>query len=162
MDFDGKVLLEEKHPVKIEPLSSQVYLEWPLEKISAADSGDPSQVFVEAEVGNADKEISRNLSYLAPTKEVHLKTATLKVETSGENGSYTMRVTSPVLARDVYISFGNLDVKLSDNYFDVLPGQTVVIIATGAASLADLKSQLKVISLTDAFPGNNQQPVLHE
>ena len=59
-----------------------------------------------------------------------------------------------MLARSVYISFGNLDLKLSDNYFDLLPGETVEITATGAASLDALKAQLKVVSLTDAFaPG---------
>ncbi len=58
---------------------------------------------------------------------------------------------SPVLARSVYISFGNLDVKLSDNYFDILPGETVEITADTKVSLDALKSQLKVMSLTDAF-----------
>jgi beta-mannosidase len=56
-----------------------------------------------------------------------------------------------VLARSVYLSFGDLDVKLSDNYFDLLPGETVEIVATSAASLDALRAQLKVVSLTDAF-----------
>ena len=59
-----------------------------------------------------------------------------------------------MLARSVYLSFGNLDVKLSDNYFDLLPGETEEITATGAVSLDALKAQLKVISLTDAFVAN--------
>jgi beta-mannosidase len=67
------------------------------------------------------------------------------------NKSYKIKVTSPVLARSVYLSFGDLDVKLSDNYFDILPGETVEITVTGAASLDALKAQLKVVSLADAF-----------
>jgi beta-mannosidase len=74
----------------------------------------------------------------------------------GAQGSYKIRITSPVLARSVYLSFGNLDVKLSDNYFDLLPGETVEITATTVASLDDLKAQLKVISLTDAFATDGQ------
>jgi len=27
-------------------------------------------------------------------------------------------------ARSVYLSFGNLDVKVTDNYFDLMPGET--------------------------------------
>ena len=56
-----------------------------------------------------------------------------------------------MLARSVYLSFGELDVKVSDNYFDLLPGETVEIAVSGAVSLDALKAQLKVISLTDAF-----------
>ncbi|MGA2654323.1 MAG: glycoside hydrolase family 2 protein, partial [Terracidiphilus sp.] len=53
-------------------------------------------------------------------------------------------------------SFGNLDVQLSDNYFDMLPGETVEIAVTSESSLDALKAQLRVISLTDAFAGDRQ------
>ena len=62
-----------------------------------------------------------------------------------------------MLARSVYLSFGELDVKVSDNYFDLLPGETAEIAVSGAVSLDALKAQLKVISLTDAF-ASDQQP----
>jgi beta-mannosidase len=94
------------------------------------------------------------LTYLAPLKEVHLKPATLKVETTDANGKMRIRVTSPVLARSVYLSFGNLDVKVSDNYFDVLPGETVEVTAESKASPDEVKAQMHVMSLTDAFAMN--------
>jgi beta-mannosidase len=65
-----------------------------------------------------------------------------------------------VLARSVYLSFGDLDVKLSDNYFDLLPGETAEITATSSASLDALKAQLKVVSLTDAFASDPQPAVV--
>lgn len=151
MDFDGKVLLEETKAVNIAPLASQIYMEWPLEKLSSTTGGDLTKVFIVAELKVADATLSRNLIYLAPTKQVHLKPAALTVAASGDKGKYTIQVTSPVLARDVYLAFGNLDVTLSDNYFDLLPGETAAITATTAASLEELKAQLKVVSLTDAF-----------
>ena len=171
MDFDGKVLLKEDRVVSVEPLSSSVYLDWSLRKLADAGVADTSRVFVSAQLGSADATISSNIAYLAPTKEIHLKPATLKVDvvdvSSGtgapilvENlkgkSAYTIRVSSPVLARSVYLSFGNLDVNISDNYFDLLPGETVEITATSATSLDALKSQLKVISLTDAFATGGQ------
>jgi beta-mannosidase len=163
MDFDGKVLLKEDRIVNVEPLSSAVYLDWPLKKLADAGAANTSQVFVSAELGGADTTISRNIAYLAPTKEVQLKPAVLKVQVASESAlplkqvkgqqAYTIRVTSPVLARDVYLSTGDLDVKLGDNYFDILPGETTEITATTTASLDALKAKLKVISLTDAFNG---------
>jgi beta-mannosidase len=82
---------------------------------------------------------------------VLLKPAQLAVETAGANGNYSLRITSPVLARSVYLSFGSLDAQVSDNYFDLLPGETREIKVTSQASLDALKAKLQVISLTDAF-----------
>jgi beta-mannosidase len=156
MDFDGKVLLEDSRAVEVTPLDSIVYLDWPLKKIADAGAADTSRVFIVADLSANGEQISRNLVYLAPTKGVHLKPAALSVETIGGNGSYKIRVTSRVLARSVYLSFGDLDVKVSDNYFDLLPGETAEIAVRSAVSLDALKAQMKVISLTDAFAGGKQ------
>ncbi len=160
MDFDGKVLVEESKEVDVTPLASKVYLDWPLKKLTDAGAADTSRVFIVADLSAGGAEISRNLVYLAPVKEIHLKPAALKVETTGGGGSYKVRITSPVLARSVYLSFGNLDVKVSDNYFNLLPGETEEITATSGVSLDALKAQLKVISLTDAFATNEQPATL--
>jgi beta-mannosidase len=161
MNFDGKVLLESNQGVSVDPLSSKVYLDWPLAKLAQAGGADTAHVFVVAELMNGGgMGISTNLTYLAPTKEIHLKPATLKVDVtqekskvsfSGDTGNYLVRMTSPVLARDVYLSFGDLDVKVLDNYFDLLPGQTVEIGVSSTASLDEIKAKLHVLSLTDAF-----------
>jgi beta-mannosidase len=151
MDFDGKVLLEDSHAVEVTPLDSKVYLDWPLKKLTDAGAGDTSRVFIVADLSANGEQISRNLVYLAPTKEIHLKPAGLTIETTGGSGSYKVRITSRVLARSVYLSFGDLDVKASDNYFDLLPGETAEITVTSAVSLEALKAQMKVISLTNAF-----------
>jgi beta-mannosidase len=156
MDFDGKVLLDESQKVQVAPLASKVYLDWPLKKLTDAGAADTSRVFVVAEMTAGGAQISRNLVYLAPTKGVHLKPAQLKIETTGVKDNYRIRISSPVLARSVYLSFGDLDVQVSDNYFDLLPGETAEIKAFSAASLDALKAQLKVISLTDAFAAADQ------
>ena len=154
MDFDGKVLLEDSHTVEVAPLSSKVYLDWPLKKLTDAAGGDTSRVFVVAELSSGETQLSSNLTYLVPVRAIRLKPAQLKVEAAGANGSYKIRVTSPVLARSIYVSFGDLDAKFSDNYFNLLPGETATITVTSAASLEALKAQMKVISLMDAFAAN--------
>jgi beta-mannosidase len=154
MDFDGKVLLEDSHTVEVAPLSSKVYLDWPLKKLTDAAGGDTSRVFVVAELSSGETQLSSNLTYLVPVRAIRLKPAQLKVEATGANGSYKIRVTSPVLARSIYVSFGDLDAKFSDNYFNLLPGETATITVTSAASLEALKAQMKVISLMDAFAAN--------
>jgi beta-mannosidase len=165
MNFSGKVLLEEKHALSIDPLTSKVYSEWPLAKLTQAGATDTSSVFIVAEVMDHEEvPLSRNLLYIAPTKEVHLKPAilTTDIESTMKDAlalgmnTYRVTITSPVLARDVYLSFGAIDVRLSDNYFNVLPGETAHITLTTNATLDELKAEMKVISLTDAFATPNQ------
>jgi beta-mannosidase len=175
MDMDGKVLLEERKAVEIAPLSSKVYMEWPLKKIADAGGSDASRVYVVAELSGADSLISRNIVNLGTVKSVRLKPAALKLDAAAAQPApweknhqlwlagvgkfettknlYTIKVASPVLARSVYLTFGNLDVDLSDNYFDVLPGETVEVKVWSNASLDAIKAQMKAISLVDAFNG---------
>jgi beta-mannosidase len=159
MDFSGKVLLEESKAIDVTALASKSYAEWPLAKLTAADAGDTSHVFVVAELKVGGKQVSRNLIYLSPTKELHLPVAPLKSELSGATGKYQLRVSSPVLARDVYVSFGELDAKLGDNYFDLIPGESVVVSVESAKTLEELQRELKVISLRDAFGQTNEAAV---
>jgi beta-mannosidase len=77
--------------------------------------------------------------------------------TAATESTYTLHLSSPVLAEDVYISFGNLDAKLADNYFNLLPGEPMDLSITSTASLDDLKSNMRVISLTDAFAPHEAQ-----
>jgi beta-mannosidase len=160
MNFDGKVLLEEEKTLEVTPLTSKVYLDWPLNKLTAAAGGDASGVFVVAELKNGEMQISRNLTYLLPVRAIRLKPAALTVDTSGGNGTFKVRVTSPVLARSVYLSFGELDAKVSDNYFNLLPGETQTITVTSAATLDALKAQMKAISLMDAFAAGAWAPTV--
>jgi beta-mannosidase len=50
------------------------------------------------------------------------------------------------------VSFGDADVRFSDNYFDLLSNEPVTIHVTSQSSLEDLRRQMKVVSLVDAFP----------
>ena len=154
MDFQGKVLLDKTQSVEIAPQSSNVAIAWPLDKLVDVGVTDTSSVFAVADLTADGAELSRNLTYLVPVKEVHLKPAVLGVDIAEAGGSFTIRVTSPVLARSVYLSSSDLDVSFSDNYFDLVPGETVEIGATTSAPLSEFRSKLTVVSLSDAFDAN--------
>ena len=154
MTFDGHALIEKKENVQVTPLSSKIYLRLPIEESLIAKGIDPAKSAVVAELTVAGSVVSSNIIYLAPTFEIHLPPAPLKTELTKNSDSYRLRVSSPVLARSVYISFGGVDAEVSDNYFDLLPGQTIEVALKTAESEAGLRSALKVISLADAFDQN--------
>jgi beta-mannosidase len=132
-------------------LASKIYMQLPGVEMIIAQGIDPAKVAASTELAVSGTKVSSNLTYLPPTVEVHLPTATLKTELMTAGDSYRLKVSSPVLARSVYISFGEADAEVSDNYFDLLLGQSVEIIIKTKANEEALRKGLKVISLIDAF-----------
>ena len=155
MDFEGKILLSDSKDIKVDPLASKVYLTWPMAKLTEAGARDTTKVFVIAELVADGKTISRNLIYLAPTKVVELKparlTTQLTADTKSGAGNYALQIASPVLARSIQISFGELDGAPADNYFDLLPGESITLSIKSPATIEELRSRMQVISLVDAF-----------
>ncbi len=153
LTFDGKLLSDKSQPVTIAPLASKVYLTMPMLDITNLPDCDLGKIFAVTDLLVDNKLISSNELFFVPKKDMQLPqakiTSDLTSVKAGEN--YTLHLSSPVLARSVYITFGNLDAKLADNYFDLLPGQSVDLQITSAASLDDLNKNMRVISLTDAF-----------
>lgn len=151
MNLDGTVVRDEKQTVEIPALSSKTYLAWPLTEFASKEGTNSAQIYGVAELMVGGERVSSNIIYFAPPKLVHLPAASIDATLAQAGGGYTLRLTSKVLARSVYASFGNHDVKLSDNYVDLLPGEAQEMKVISKASLEDLRSSLKVVSLVDAI-----------
>ncbi|MGC1636363.1 MAG: glycoside hydrolase family 2 protein, partial [Candidatus Acidiferrales bacterium] len=153
LDFSGKVLSDKTQDVQVPAQSSAVY--FTLDDKDLLANADPKKCFLVFDLAVGGAEVSRNLIFFDTMHNLDLPTS-VHIDTSldNANGAYAVTLRSPVLARSVYISFGDLDVQTSDNYFDLLPGEavTVRLKAPSAVSLDQLKSSMQVISLTDAFP----------
>ena len=90
-------------------------------------------------------------TYFVAPKLVHLLSSPIDSQLTKVGDDYVLHLSSKVLTRSVYASFGNLEVKLSDNYVDLIPGEAREIRITSKASLDDLHTNLKIMSLVDAF-----------
>jgi beta-mannosidase len=157
----GRIVKEVKKTVTLPALSSGIYIRMPLQSI-VAQANDLTKVFVTADMTVDDQQVSRNILYLEPTKDIKLISAKLTTHLAETGDAYTLRISSPVLARDVYVSFGDLNVHLSDNYFNILPGHTAKITIRSKQPLSTLLKQLKVISLTDAFAPGDFAPYIKQ
>ena len=150
MSFTGTILHDETVPVQIPALSSRIYLQTGLAQLAPAGT-DAAKVFAVADLSVEDRVVSRNLVYLRSTKQIRLPVAHIAADVMPDGDAYRVRLTSGALARSVCLSFGALDAEPSDNYFDLLPGESVDIRINGAVSPDDLRKNLTVRSLVDAF-----------
>jgi beta-mannosidase len=150
LDFSGKQLYENKQNITIPELSSKVYSTVTREELLKGT--DAQHSFAVFDLSSGGKVISRNVYLFDVTRNLDLPSAQIKAELTGSNGAYTLQLQSPVLARDVYLSFGDTDVSVSDNYFDLLPNEPITIQLKSKADLEQVKRLLLIRNITDAFP----------
>jgi beta-mannosidase len=151
MTLDGATLSDNTRPIQVSELSSKIYVRNPLSEFVNANKIDAAKIFAVTDLIVDGKTVSSNLVYFVPKKEIHLPAAQIETEFTGAGSAYTLRLASKLLARSVYVTFGNNEVQLSDNYFDLIPNQPVEITIHSKAGLDRLKQAIKVISLVDAF-----------
>jgi beta-mannosidase len=159
LDFSGKVLMEKTQDVQVPAQSSAVY--FTLDEKELLANADPKKSFLVFDLSVGGQNVSRNLIFFDTMHNLDLATpAHIETTLASSNGTYAVTLRSPTLARSVYISFGDLDVQTADNYFDLLPGETVTVKlkTPSTVSLDQLKSSMQVISLTDAFTAS---PTMH-
>ena len=153
LDFSGSVLLDLKQEVQIPAQSNAIY--FTLDKASLAAKADPHRSFLVFDLEVAGKKVSRNLIFFDVTHNLELPVAPAIETTLTKAGDgYDVTLQSAKLARGVYVSFGDLDVQSSDNYFDLLPAEPLTIHLKSSATVDELKTALKTMSLTEAFNSN--------
>jgi beta-mannosidase len=156
MRFDGTVLNHKDLAVQVKPLASEAVMKVPLSDL--LDAGiDPASVVVVAKLREAGTLVSSNLLYLAPTRKIVLPDLPVDATLVKAKEGFDVTLKSTVLARSVYLSFGEQDATYSDNYVDLLPGEPVTIHVTSEASLAELQAGMQVRSLADAFTSSAKE-----
>jgi beta-mannosidase len=153
LDFSGNSLMEETKDVQVPAQSNAIYFS--VDTSALAAKGDLHKSFLVFDLDAAGKEVSRNLIFFAAMHDLELPVAPRIETTLSKTGDdYTVTLQASKLARNVYISLGDLDVQSSDNYFDLLPGEQATIHVKSSAGLEQLRAALKVMSLTEAFSSN--------
>ncbi len=150
MDFAGHQLSRSEHTYKV-PAASAVSVSHVSEAalLQTADRAGTVALFTLRVGGEV---VSARTLYFAPVKELHLPPA--KIETTladGAAGTVLVTLRSEALARNVALEFKDPAVKLSDSFFDLLPGRPVTITVSGSAGVEAVRRAMTVRDLQQAF-----------
>jgi beta-mannosidase len=146
LDFQGKVLSTSTTDVDL-PAQSSTLLATKTDAEQLANA-DPAQTFAVYELLAGGRVVSRNEVFFREMRDSNLPSAKVEARWSGAN---ELTLMSPVLARHLALSFGDLDVHASDNYFDLLPGESVTVRLDTKAGADQLQKAMKITTLVDAF-----------
>ncbi|MDE1161328.1 MAG: glycoside hydrolase family 2 TIM barrel-domain containing protein [Acidobacteriaceae bacterium] len=112
-------------------------------------SADNTLVSVELSVDG--KVVSERNVYFTHVKDLKLPEPVITHRWIEKNGELSLVLSSSKLARNVWVTFGDANVQLSDNSFDLLPGRPKTIAIHTPSSREKLERTLSMFDLHQAF-----------
>lgn len=105
-------------------------------------------------VNTSDDVVSEGVLIFAVAKHFHLNPVTIATEWTEQESTFELTLTSQHLAKYVELEFPDLDVKWSDNYFDLCPDQVKKVTLRkdrlpSSVTLETLQSSLYIRSAVD-------------
>ncbi|RJG56206.1 glycoside hydrolase family 2 protein [Sphingobium terrigena] len=148
VDVDGRETLVKEGTAPLAPLSS----------LKVGDLGDDmlfgmadrSRTFAVADLMVDGRQVSRAIVSALPEKAMALPDPGLVARWSlSADGKPQLTVTATRFARGLWIGFGTIDARASDNYVDLLPGESVTASIASKAPLSTLQKALELRHLGD-------------
>ncbi|MBI9058084.1 MAG: glycoside hydrolase family 2 protein [Labilibaculum sp.] len=149
IDFSGNEVWSNSEDIKIEQNSSTLCFETKLtDFLKGKDL--KSQLF-SVELEKDGRRIASNVLYFKPVKDLSLPKPKVDYIITENKDGFLIRLQTNALAKNVFITMGEEDVFFSDNYFDLLPKETVDIQINTKLSLEKLKENLKIQTLDSTY-----------
>jgi beta-mannosidase len=137
IDFNGKVLWRKLQKVRI-PEDSSNTIVIPFAEINVKI--DSTQNVFTAAL-RSKPEVHSECYFTVP-KNLNLPEAKPAFEIYKNNSKTLLKLRSEKLVKNIYISFEGIDVKLSDNYFDMLPGKEYIVEIHTGLDIENLKNTI--------------------
>ena len=96
-----------------------------------------------------ERVISRNIKYLRPVKELELPIPNLEFNVDSIAGGVSISIRTDKLAKNVYLTSTDPEGFFSDNFFDILPGETINIRYSGKYTEDDLLENISTKTINE-------------
>lgn len=145
--LDGTLVNTLEKNVKIAPNGSKPILTDQLPALLKNNAKEDVAVYVEFRdnAGNAYK----NSYFLSPPKDLNFLKPTITKNIAETDDGYEVSLTADYYTRAAFLSIDGVDNFFENNYFDILPGETVKVNVTTSIPLDEFTKQLKVVSLNE-------------
>ncbi len=148
-DLQGNKLLDRSDMLLVEKNKSQKCFEAPIKEL-LGDSFE-ADVILKATVTSTEAPLSQNTYHFVPVKDLNLKAPTITYDLTIEQEVISVKLKTDTLAKGVFLSFEKLEGNFSDNFFDLIPGETKVVSFPLSAEYKQSLPKLKIMSLKDTY-----------
>lgn len=115
---------------------------------------------VKKEVSQSDQasmiygpDYSRNIYHFSPLKRIELPQPQLSVKSRQVGHHLLIEISTDKLAKYVYLEAENIEGRFSDNFFDLLPGESKIVLfyPRNPRTLSEFEKSLRILSLRDTY-----------
>jgi beta-mannosidase len=148
-DFDGNEIRKELKDVTVQANSSNTF--FTVRTFDFMKGIQANKQFLVVELLENGTLISNNTLFFLPIKNVLLPTPTVKFEIAAVDGGFEISLSTDKLAKNLFMTIGDEEGFFSDNYFDLLPGQTVKVKLDSKMTEEKLKEVFAIRTLDTSF-----------
>jgi beta-mannosidase len=145
-DFKGKVIWQTEVPFEVKANSSKLVYQIPVANILKTTS--KATVLLTASLMIGTKELTTNVLYFDRVKNINLPFSKISFKEKHVAGGIEVSLSSATLAKNVYLDYDNLKGRFSDNYFDLLPGETKTVFFRTELSR---NGKLQILTVKDTY-----------
>lgn len=149
IDFDGNEIRKELKDVTVPANSSNTF--FAVKTTEFMKGIQANKQFLVVELIENGTSISNNTLFFLPIKNVLLPTPAVKFEIAAVDGGFEISLSTDKLAKNLFMTIGDEEGFFSDNYFDLLPGQTVKVKLDSKMTEEKLKEVFAIQTLDTAF-----------
>lgn len=150
--FDGKVHRNYETETEVPANTNKLVFAENLEKF--VGGADPAGSFLLTEFWSGNRMVSTNTLFFKPYKDLKITEPHVEYTLENVDEGYKIHFTTDKLAKNIYLQLGDEPGFFSDNYFDLLPGETKIVAFQTSLSEDELREVLKIRTLDSAFAGN--------
>ena len=146
IDFDGELIRSSQKSIIVETNTSVKVYSKAIEEL--LKDKQRSNVFIRTRMVVSGKTLSENLYFFENDKLLDLPEAEVQITVNDDN---SIELNSDKLAKYVFVSVEGEDVFFSDNYFDLIPGESKTLTMDTKVDIQTIKNKIKVISLFNSY-----------
>jgi len=149
IDFEGNMIWQQTSDIQIKGLSSTLVSTYKKSEILAGKDLKNALIYCQLSAGG--QVVSKNTVYFSKMKDCVLPKSKIEKSVTEENGVFKIMLNSSKLVRNVVLYNDEVEGNFSDNYFDILPGQTLFVKFTPNKKLTkeEFEKKLKTTSLVE-------------
>jgi beta-mannosidase len=149
LDFEGKVLWSNSDDITIKANTSNIIFKKPLKELLKGI--DTSNAVLSTKL-YANKQLTYSTtSYFKEAKDLNLPIPQVTHAIKKVDKGYEITVSTTQLAKNVYLSYDEAEGWYSDNYFDLLPGESKTVVFETQATIEDFTNKLLIRTLSDTY-----------